>query len=145
MPFAPSLQSLASAGAGDPEHPPRRKRKPASCRLLLAENNEVNRIVALSQLEALGYPVDAVQNGFEVLEALEREHYDLILMDCQMPDLDGYEATRRIGQTDAGWRNLPVIAVTAHTMKGDREKCLAAGMNDYISKPFHREELVATL
>ncbi len=146
IPFIPSLSSLgaqekaAAAPAQEAE-----RRDPASFRLLLAEDNEVNRLVALSQLEALGYPVDAVENGFEALAALESQSYDLVLMDCQMPELDGYEATRRIRAQQASWRDLPVIAVTAHAMKGDREKCLAAGMNDYVSKPFRREELVAVL
>jgi signal transduction histidine kinase/CheY-like chemotaxis protein len=118
---------------------------PASCRFLLAEDNPVNRLVACRQLEALGYRVDAVENGVEVLAALDRERYDLVLMDCQMPELDGYETTRRIRQRESVGEQIPVIAVTAHAMKGDRERCLAVGMNDYISKPFRKEELVAVL
>ena len=121
------------------------QRDPATCHLLLAEDNEVNQIVALSQLESLGYRVDAVANGLEVLEALEQSAYDLVLMDCQMPELDGYETTRRIRKSKSEWRKVPVIAVTAHAMTGDREKCFEAGMNDYVSKPFQQDELVAAL
>ena len=114
--------------------------------LLLAEDNEVNQLVALSQLRTLGYPVDAASNGHEVLAALENKHYDLVLMDCQMPELDGYETTRQIRRQKSGrWKDLPIIAVTAHAMKGDREKCLEAGMNDYISKPFQQHELQEVL
>lgn len=120
--------------------------KPQRHHLLLAEDNEVNQLVALSQLRALGYPVDASSNGHEVLEALERTNYDLILMDCQMPELDGYETTRRIRQhPQKCWREIPIVAVTAHAMKGDREKCIEAGMNDYISKPFQQHELQKVL
>lgn len=120
--------------------------RPQGHKLLLAEDNEVNQLVALSQLRALGYPVDAAGNGHEVLEALEEQPYSLILMDCQMPELDGYETTRRIRRHPKGeLRDIPIVAVTAHAMKGDREKCLDAGMNDYISKPFQQHELQAVL
>ena len=148
VPFLPSLDAL---GRGPREQekasgpPIRHRHEPTKVRLLLAEDNEVNQIVALSQLEALGYPVDAVSNGIEVLEALDRSTYDLVLMDCQMPELDGYETTRRLRRLDTSYRDLPVIAVTAHAMKGDREKCLAAGMNDYIAKPFQQKELISVL
>jgi CheY-like chemotaxis protein len=121
------------------------RRDPAGYRLLLAEDNPINQIVALGQLDALGFVADAVENGNEVLAALERETYDLILMDCQMPELDGYETSRQIRAREAKGRHVPIIAVTAHAMKGDREKCLAAGMNDYLSKPFRQSDLVATL
>ncbi|MEM9553941.1 MAG: ATP-binding protein [Acidobacteriota bacterium] len=115
---------------------------PENYRLLLAEDNQVNQIVALGQIEALGYRADAVDNGLEVLRVIDQAPYDLVLMDCQMPELDGYETTRRL--REAGW-TLPVVAVTAHAMKGDRERCLAAGMNEYIAKPFRREELAEIL
>jgi PAS domain S-box-containing protein len=118
--------------------------------ILLAEDNPVNQVVGEGYLRRLGYRVDVAANGFEVLEALERRRYDLVLMDCQMPELDGYETTRRIrgreseNGAEAG-RRLPVVALTAHALKGDREKCLAAGMDDYISKPFRESELAAVL
>ena len=113
--------------------------------ILVVEDNDVNRVVILSQLEGLGYRADAVENGLEALDALDGKSYDLILMDCQMPELDGYEATRRIRRRESDDRDLPIIAVTAHAMKGDREKCLACGMDDYLAKPFQTSQLSALL
>ncbi|RYD73055.1 MAG: response regulator, partial [Verrucomicrobiaceae bacterium] len=115
---------------------------PAKTRILLAEDSSVNQMVALRQLRTLGYAADAVENGIEVLRALERNSYDIILMDCQMPELDGYEATHRIRE-----KKLPVhiIAMTAHAMEGDRQKCLDAGMNDYVSKPVRIADLKEVL
>jgi PAS domain S-box-containing protein len=104
-------------------------------RILLAEDNTVNQRVALAMLKRIGYQAEAVQNGREVLEALERAPFDLVLMDCQMPEMDGYEATRAIRSLDAPYRNIPVVALTANAMEGDRELCLSAGMNAYIAKP----------
>ena len=142
--FPPALSIFSSPAETDQESS-EAPRDPAGYRLLLAEDNEVNQLVALSQLETLGYRVDAVSNGLEVLQALEATAYDLVLMDCQMPTLDGYEATRRVRAAEAPWSTIPIVAVTAHAMSGDREKCLAAGMNDYISKPFQRETLIDVL
>ena len=113
--------------------------------LLVVEDNEVNRVVILGQLSGLGYRADAVENGLEALTALDRHPYDLVLMDCQMPELDGYEATRRIRARESDDRNVPILAVTAHAMKGDREKCLDAGMDDYLAKPFQTEQLATLL
>ncbi|MEN9273845.1 MAG: ATP-binding protein [Gloeomargarita sp. DG02_4_bins_56] len=112
-------------------------------RLLLAEDNVVNQKVALGQLRQLGYRADVANNGLEVLKLLEHNTYDIILMDCQMPDLDGYETSRRIRQS--AMPQPVIIALTAHVMKDDRDKCLAAGMDDYLSKPIDREHLGAAL
>ena len=112
-------------------------------RILLAEDNLVNQKVAIKMLERLGYTADIAADGREVLAALESRHYDVVLMDVQMPEMDGLEATRSIRSTAC--HQPYIIAMTAHAMKGDREECLDAGMNDYISKPVRIEELKAAL
>jgi CheY-like chemotaxis protein len=117
---------------------------PDGLRVLVAEDNVVNQRVARLQLEKLGHRVDVVANGLEVLEAVERVPYDVILMDCQMPEMDGYEATRRL-RSASSRREILIVAMTAHAMEGDRELCLAAGMNDYVSKPMRSPELEAAL
>ncbi len=139
----PAVGRVSETGAGDAPQ----QQETGRYRLLLAEDNPINQLVALGQLEVLGYAADAAGNGHEVLRAMGRRHYDLVLMDCQMPELDGYETSRRIREAEslAGKHPVPIIAVTAHAMKGDREKCLAAGMNDYLSKPFRQDDLAAML
>ncbi|WP_148864889.1 hybrid sensor histidine kinase/response regulator [Marinobacter fonticola] len=108
--------------------------------ILLVEDNRVNQIVASSMLRKLGYRVDLAENGERAISALNHSRYDIVLMDCQMPVLDGYEATERIRRNPA-WRELPIIAVTANVMQGDKDDCLAVGMNDYITKPYNKHEL----
>jgi CheY-like chemotaxis protein len=114
-------------------------------RILLAEDNPVNQKLALRLLERLGYHADVVGNGHEAIAALEGGIYDLVLMDVQMPELDGLEATRRIRRRWPGESGPRIVAMTANAMEGDRETCLAAGMDDYVSKPIRPEALVAAL
>ena len=112
-------------------------------KILLVEDNEVNQIVAKYMLDQLNLCTDVSINGIEAIERLQQNTYELVLMDCQMPQMDGYEATARIRRGEAGDRNknIPIIALTANAMKGDKEKCLEAGMNDYLAKPFEERPL----
>jgi two-component system, sensor histidine kinase and response regulator len=120
--------------------------------ILVAEDNRVNQKVAIGLLQKIGCTTDVVANGLEVLAALQRINYNVVFMDCQMPEMDGYEATqaiRRIEQDSAKpcpWKApLYIVAMTANAMQGDREKCLALGMNDYVTKPVRLVELHAAL
>jgi two-component system sensor histidine kinase/response regulator len=115
-------------------------------RILLAEDNAINRALAAAILEKRGHSLVHAANGREAVEAAAREAFDLIFMDVQMPEMDGFEATNRIRQSEKGsGRHLPIVAMTAHAMTGDRERCLAAGMDDYISKPLKKEDILKIL
>ena len=117
-------------------------------RILLAEDNPVNRTVAISMLKQLGFEVDYAKNGLEAVAAVANGNYDVVLMDCQMPQMDGFEASAEIRDAErASGRDLrvPIIALTANAVQGDRERCLAAGMDDYIAKPFRKEQLAEAL
>ncbi len=135
LPSARTSRKPTDAKAGE-QHP---------LRILLAEDNAVNRKLALKLLEQLGYGADVATNGLEAVEAVEREPYDVVLMDIQMPELDGLEATRRIRAADLAHPQPRIVAMTANAMAGDREACLAAGMDDYLSKPIRPPELAAAL
>ncbi|MEY2399697.1 MAG: hypothetical protein QOJ00_2871, partial [Actinomycetota bacterium] len=114
-------------------------------RLLLAEDDSINQRVAVTMLNKLGYSVVVAHNGREAVELGARAQFSAVLMDCQMPELDGYEATRAIRQSETNGVHIPIIAMTAHSMTTDRTKCLNAGMDDYISKPVRPAELQAVL
>ncbi|HEY9838306.1 MAG TPA: response regulator, partial [Vampirovibrionales bacterium] len=114
-------------------------------KILLVEDTPINQKVILNQIKVLGYAADCVENGQEALDCLAEQHYDLVLMDCLMPVLDGYKTTKALRDREGSSRHTPVIAMTANAMKGDREKCLESGMDDYISKPVDLDELATIL
>lgn len=132
-------EPAATEASGEPEL------ARASARILLAEDNQVNQKVMAAVLGKLGYAVDVAANGIEAIDALRKIKYDLVLMDVQMPEVDGLEATRRIRALADGLSGVPIIGVTAHAMKGDRERVFEAGMDDYISKPVDLKQLAAKI
>jgi CheY-like chemotaxis protein len=113
--------------------------------VLVVEDNDVNREIVTAMLESLGLRFVAVDNGSAAVARAAVEPFDAVLMDCEMPDMDGFEATRRIRSQERDGDRVPIVALTAHAMQGDRERCLGAGMDDHLSKPFTRAELQATL
>jgi len=132
----------------DPEAKPRLDREMGRrlpLRILLAEDNTINQKLALEVLRRLGYSADIAGNGLEAIESLERRWYDVVLMDIQMPEMDGLDATRAICRRWPKERRPRIVAVTANVMQEDRKECLAAGMDDYVSKPIRVEELVRAL
>jgi signal transduction histidine kinase/CheY-like chemotaxis protein len=126
-------------------HLSQRRSAPSAPLILVVEDSPVNRLVAVRQLKRNGYQVHVVNDGREALQALATQRYDAVLMDCQMPDVDGYQATRELRRREDGVRHTPVIAMTAHAMTGDRERCLDAGMDDYLTKPVRSQTLIAML
>jgi two-component system, sensor histidine kinase len=145
LPLPPAGESPAAAAARplstDPTSWPR-----LSGRALVVEDNDVNREIAIAMLEAFGLSVAAVEDGEQACARAAIEGFDVILMDVQMPNMDGLTATRRIRSAAGGLcRNVPVVALTANAISGDREKCLAAGMDEYLAKPFREEDLYQVL
>ena len=136
---APSPSEIGQRAAA--ANAPRADGRPRA-RLLLAEDSKINQVVAIAMLSKSGYQIDAVDNGREALEAVQARAYDLVLMDVSMPEMDGLDASRAIRALSGDVRRIPIIAMTAHAMESDREKCLAAGMNDYVTKPVDRPKLL---
>lgn len=109
--------------------------------ILIAEDNLINQKVIERMVQKLGYRANLVANGRAAIEALSQSAYGLVFMDCQMPEMDGFEACREIRKRESGVSHIPIVAITANAMKGDRERCLEAGMDDYVSKPFKQDDL----
>ncbi len=114
-------------------------------KILLVEDNQVNQLVAKTMLASQGYAIDVVENGALGVEAVANGDYDVVLMDIQMPVMNGVEATKKIRALEDHRNAIPIIAVTAHAMQGDREQYLAAGMNDYVSKPINPASLIEAI
>src|SRR6185436_10083584 len=114
-------------------------------RILLAEDNVVNQKLALRILQQMGYRADLASNGIEAVESVQRQIYDVVLMDVQMPEMDGLEATRQVAAKWPPDKRPRIVAMTANAMQGDREMCIAAGMDDYLTKPIRVDQLVETL
>jgi CheY-like chemotaxis protein len=134
------LLSVPPARSGERRRPPGRRP-----RVLLVDDSAVNQKVSIAMLSQMGCRVAVVSSGREALEALSQTAYDLVLMDCQMPEMDGYQTTLEIRRREGAGRHTPVVALTANAMPGDRDRCLMAGMDDYIAKPVRPEVLQTVL
>jgi PAS domain S-box-containing protein len=143
----PAQEKQPSTSPRPPSQPAshRRGTAPGTARVLVVEDNPVNRLLVVRRLEAARYAVDVAANGVEALNAVAARRYDLVLMDCQMPEMDGYRATQEIRRREGTSMHTPIVALTANALEGDRERCLAAGMDDYISKPIDWDRLRTTL
>jgi CheY-like chemotaxis protein len=143
-PAPPAPPDPAQVSAEKPATPPADE---TAVHILLAEDNLVNQKIAVRLLRKAGYGCDVVENGRQVLEQLAAATYDLVLMDCQMPEMDGYEATRKVREQERLGEHprIPIVALTANAMEGDRERCLEAGMDDYLSKPIDAKSLQETI
>ncbi|RQU18719.1 response regulator [Burkholderia cenocepacia] len=147
MHVMPPRPTSAEPVSDDADTSPGRPLDAIAARVLLVEDNVVNQQIALAMLEDTAYQVDVADDGEQALKRLADDRFDVVLMDCQMPKLDGFEATRQLRrrEAEAGAPRLPVIALTANALSGDRERCLAAGMDDYLGKPFRRDALLQML
>jgi CheY-like chemotaxis protein len=143
-PSATKMQTPSMVEGNNPKISPMHG-KPRTIRILVAEDNPINQMMMLKMLNKLGYDADIASNGLEVLKSLELQPYDLILMDIQMPEMDGFQATMEIRKRWISENRPKIIAITAYALEGDQERCLAAGMDDYISKPMRLDKLRALL
>ena len=142
--LAPAGTAPALAARRSPPPPP--QPSVVRGRILVAEDNAVNQRLIVRLLEKRGYRADVAADGREAILAIAQAPYDLILMDCQMPEMDGFEATQSIRRTERGTeRHIPIIALTANALAGDRDRCLAAGMDDYLTKPIKADDLYAAI
>jgi CheY-like chemotaxis protein len=146
LPFAAAQDEPAEAVASEPEAVETVDEAVlAGARVLLVEDSPTNRMIVETQLRNSGCDVTAANDGREAVTACDGSPFDLILMDCRMPGMDGFEATQAIRSSENTNRNTPIIALTANNMPGDRDRCLAAGMDYFLAKPFTRDELVAAM
>ena len=140
-----ALTAVCNGFAERVEGAPPQEAAPIAARVLVAEDNAVNQVVAVRMLERMGCRVDVAASGLDAVACATLARYDVIFMDCQMPELDGYGATAEIRRLESGGARTPIVAMTANAMEGDRQRCLAAGMDGYLSKPVRAAELRAAV